>query len=231
MEKKIIFIPASEEKEFKYLDKPKPAKNFLPIWWKKNDFFQKNELGDLIVPPEPTFKGCMPFLDSLTTGYMAYTTQELYVSNKNNVITIDWNNSPEPLILRKSKTDGVPVPIGCNEMHFAWHFHYGFVLPKGYSALFTHPLNRHDLPFVSSSGIIDEGCWWSGKFSFWLKNDFEGIIPKETPIIQIIPFKRENWISELRPDLIERSQKEVNEKNNYFYGFYKKFIKKEKSFK
>ena len=185
----------------------------------------------MIIPPGPTFKGCMPFLDSLTTGYMAYTTQDLYVTNKNNIITIDWRNAPQPLALRKSKTEGLPVPPGCNEMHFAWFFHYGIVLPKGYSALFTHPLNRHDLPFVSSSGIIDEAVWWSGKFSFWVKNDFEGIIPKETPFIQIIPFKRENWTSELRPDLIERSQKEAFNKNNYFYGFYKKFIRKEKSFR
>ena len=230
MKNKIIFIPQSNLKEFQYSNKPKPAKNFLPIWWKKNDFFEKNDSGEKLIPPKPTFKGCMPFLDSLTTGYMGYTTQELYVSNNDNNITINWPNSPEPLILRKTKTDGLPVPPGCNEMHFAWYFNYGLLLPKGYSALFTHPLNRYDLPFISSSGIIDEECLWPGKFSFWLKNDFEGTIPRETPIIQIIPFKRENWISEVRPDLIDCAEKKFYERNNYFYGFYKKFIKQEKFF-
>jgi len=232
MKNKIIFIPftfTQNDKESKYLEKPKPAKNFLPIWWKKNDFFEKNDNGESTVPPLPTFKGCMPFLDSLTTGYMAYTTQELYVSNNKN-LEINWSNLPEPLILRKKETDGIPVPAGCSEFHFAWNFNFGFFLPKGYSALFTHPLNRHDLPFISSSGIIDEGCWWSGRFSFWLKKDFSGIIPINTPIVQIIPFKRENWISELRPDLKKDAEKKLNEKNNYFYGFYKKFIRQEKSF-
>jgi hypothetical protein len=229
MKNKIIFIPGKSIKNNKYFEKPKPAKNFLPVWWKKNDFFEKKDDGELILPPNPSFKGCMPFLDSLTTGYIAYTTQELHVSNKNG-ITISWNNLPEPLILRKTTTEGLPVPIGCSEMHFAWHFHYGMMLPKGYSALFTHPLNRYDLPFITSSGIIDEGVLWEGQFSFWIKENFNGIIPINTPIVQIIPFKTENWVSELRTDLIEYAEKKHNEKSNYIYGFYKKFIRKEKSF-
>jgi hypothetical protein len=229
MKNKIIFIPGRSIKNNKYFEKPKPAKNFLPIWWKKTNFFEKNNNGELVVPPIPTFKGCMPLLDSLTTGYMAYTTQELYVSDKDGT-TINWNNAPEPLLLRKTTTDGLPVPIGCSEAHFAWNFHYAIMLPKGYSALFTHPLNRYDLPFITSSGIVDEGVSWEGRFSFWIKENFNGIIPINTPIVQIIPFKTENWTSELRTDLIEYSEKKHNEKLNYFYGFYKKFIRKEKSF-
>jgi hypothetical protein len=86
------------------------------------------------------------------------------------------------------------------------------------------------LPFITSSGIIDEEVLWEGSFSFWIKENFNGIIPINTPILQIIPFKRENWASELRTDLIEYAEKKHYEKSNYFYGFYKKFISKEKSF-
>jgi hypothetical protein len=33
-------------------------------------------------------------------------------------------------------------------------------------------------------------------FPFLLKKGFEGIIPAGTPLAQIIPFKRDNWVSE-----------------------------------
>jgi len=30
-----------------------------------------------------------------------------------------------------------------------------------------------------------------------MKNNFEGLIPKGTPVIQVIPFKRDNWKSNI----------------------------------
>jgi len=235
MKNKILFIPISTSGDLKNnfnLKKPEPAKNFLPTWWKEQELTVKNENKEDFIPPQLSFKGCMPFLDSLTAGYMLSTHQDIYVSKQNNTHFFNWNIGPDPMTIR----DGgkvlttLPTPDGCSEVHYAWRANFGILLPKGYSMLITHPFNRNDLPFISSSGIIDEGVPWPGQFSFWIKKDFTGLIPQGTPIAQIIPFKRENWNSELRVDLIEQTQNKRIERDKHFFGFYKKFIRQEKKF-
>ena len=230
MKNKILFIPADTELESTTLvEKPNSAKSYLPVWWKEQKLTLQDKENQEFIPPSLSFKACMPFLDSLISGYMLSTYQDIYVSNRNGVQTLNWNVQPTPLVQRDN-TKSLPVPSGCNDVHFAWRMHFGILIPKGYSMLITHPFNRHDLPFVTSSGIIDEGVHWGGNFSFWMKKDFEGLIPKDTPYAQILPFKRENWNSELRKDLIEESIKKRREKNRHFSGFYKKFIRQEKKF-
>ena len=231
MKNKIMFIPPLENlNSLAALEKPKPAKNFLPIWWKKGNLTLKDENNNELVPKQLSFKGCMPFLDSLLCGYMLSTYQDIYVSNQNGRISLNWKVGPDPAIYRDIPEAGLPIPAGCSKTHFAWRINFGIIVPKNYSILFTHPLNRHDLPFTSSSAIVDEGVHWPGVFSFWIKENFEGLIPQGTPIAQLIPFKRENWISELRSDLSNEAEKRVHEKNKHFFGFYKNFIRQEKKF-
>jgi hypothetical protein len=60
--------------------------------------------------------------------------------------------------------------------------------------MFCNPANRFDLPFQTITGIVD--CdKYPGQvhFPFFLKEGFTGIIPKGTPIVQIIPIKRDSW--------------------------------------
>jgi hypothetical protein len=50
------------------------------------------------------------------------------------------------------------------------------------------------LPFTTLSGIHDtDGGLHEGKIPFYIKSDFEGIIPAGTPIMQLIPIKRDSW--------------------------------------
>jgi hypothetical protein len=47
-------------------------------------------------------------------------------------------------------------------------------------------------------GIIDsDKVTTSGLIPFFIKNDFVGVVPEGTPYLQIIPFKREDWESEI----------------------------------
>jgi hypothetical protein len=65
--------------------------------------------------------------------------------------------------------------------------------------LLTHPLNREDLPFHVTSGIIDSDVFFNaGNIPFFIKEDFEGVIPKGTPIAQLIPIKRYDWKMQIR---------------------------------
>jgi hypothetical protein len=235
MTKKIIFnIPTRHNPESKYIkDIPQPASKFMPEWWKnsKIDRSESSAINSLV--SNLTFKSCVPFLDSLTTGYMVSTHQDIFVEDSKhdpNLPFFTWNVGPEPMIVRPSTQD-LPVPAGHYDVHCAWKFLYGMQLPKGYSALFTHPLNRFDLPFTTVSGIIDRGVMWSGKFTFWLKKDFRGLIPAGTPFIQIIPFKNENWKSEKDEDVEDVAGQMSHDSERVFSGYYKKNIHYRKSYK
>jgi hypothetical protein len=71
-------------------------------------------------------------------------------------------------------------------------------LPEGYSALYAHPLNRFELPFVTTSGIVDnDKDHLPGTMPFFFLKGITGILPAGTPYAQIIPFRREHWQSEV----------------------------------
>ena len=60
--------------------------------------------------------------------------------------------------------------------------------------LFTHPLNREDLPFRTLSGMVDCDRWRDGLVHFpalWIDPNFEGVLPAGTPVAQAIPIRRE----------------------------------------
>jgi len=143
----------------------------------------------------PTVKHCMPFLDGMAGGYMISLEADLDVKIIRGEVKIFTEKAPIFGERVPGATDPMPVPLGCIKRHFHWIQQTIVQLPIGYSALYTHPLNRFDLPFVTLSAIIDDRIK-NGNIPFFIKEGFEGVIEKGTPIIQIIPFKRENWESE-----------------------------------
>jgi hypothetical protein len=70
-------------------------------------------------------------------------------------------------------------------------------LPKGFSLLVTHPVNRRDLPFTTLTGLVDADSYHDNFIHFpayWEEPDFSGTLPKGTPVAQCIPINRENWV-------------------------------------
>lgn len=148
-----------------------------------------------VVTSNPTVKHCMPFLDAMTGGYMITLETDLDIKIVRGEIKIFGEDAPIFGERVPAATDPMPVPHGYSKRHFHWIQQTVVKAPDGYSLLYTHPLNHWELPFITLSAIIDDRCK-NGNVPFFLKEGFEGIIEKGTPIIQIIPYKRENWESE-----------------------------------
>jgi hypothetical protein len=69
-------------------------------------------------------------------------------------------------------------------------------MPAGYSLLITHPFNRHDLPFVTLTGLVDADSYIDNFINFpayWRDTAFSGVLPKGTPVAQCVPVKRDSW--------------------------------------
>lgn len=230
--KKINFFPKNLNAEI-LVDRPEPSKNFVPSWYKKipafeNNKFTVNEFGE----SNNTVKLCTPFSDSFSMGYIQKLWADVYIESREDKIYYSSSMEYSPMSHRETFTE-IPIDKSFYQYEFTWKMQWIPKLPPGYSILYTHPLNRTDLPFYSLTGIVDSDKFYhegQGNHPFYIKKDFLGKIPYGTPIVQIIPFKRENWVS---------SFEEFEEKNivipkilkKQFYGVYKKNFWSKKSFR
>jgi hypothetical protein len=237
--KKIIFYPKSEKVKQTI---PCPQIVSAPKWFKEIPIYEKNinlNLDNKLIVENGqanyTAKACMPFLDSLTTGYSFNLWCDIQVRiNTDGSPRITWANTDDDLspVIGRLEPKGFSVPNGFNSLIFSWISAWGIKTPRGYSCILTHPFNRTDLPFLTTTGIMDTDRWgiW-GNQPFHLQKDFEGVIEAGTPIIHVYPFKRDNWKFEINDDLTEWANYENIRRTSKFRGYYKNKYWNKKSFK
>lgn len=202
--KKIQFIPKSEE-AYHLVPPPEPAAKNMPDWWKEIPAFKNGSkpLYGSDGQVDATVKLCIPFADTLRTGYIQHSWCDIHIKKTGyNGSTFDFYSSGLPPIMGVRQQSDLQNKTTNDFYSGECVFKSQWMpkLPKGYSALITHPFNREELPFVTLSGIIDADKYFfdnDGNHPFLLKRDFEGTIPKGTPLYQIIPFKRDDWKSEV----------------------------------
>jgi hypothetical protein len=214
-------------------DYPIPAKLNIPEWYKNLEHTILNK----------TVKGCMPFLDTLTTGYLLKIPQDFHirhnVDNKNEKGEI-FKDSFQTFGLHDqssilgakyiSLNSGVDVhPIkqleGSSLINKNKNLPFYKILnpwkiktPKGYSCLFVPPLNNHDDRFSIIPGIVDTDIFPNEiNFPIVINGDkypvLETTIKKGTTYVQVIPFKRDNWKMKFK----SRIQKDI-QNSRIFYG-------------
>ena len=205
--------------------KPGPILKTIPDWYKKADRFAQNPMtGEPWEMPNgggkvPTWKACPAIYDIMGSGYTYKTPCDIEFTEKNGTIfakVLDEQNK-DILQDRMPMPQFVP-PKGYHEKHFAWWADWAVELPEGYSALYTQPFNRFELPFLTTSGIIDnDKVHLPGTMPFFVVKGFTGVIPAGTPYAQILPFKRENWESEVEVAIPPQEMFKRNQENSMKY--------------
>jgi hypothetical protein len=200
-------------------DYPEPIKLNTPKWFKNLNNGIKNM----------TIKHCMPFLDSLTTGYLLKLPIDLSI--KHNVLndegqrfsSMDFKRFPESVEIQvNNDSNSFPHPVdqakgapfikknlnfGIYKIVNPWKIE----TPPGYSCLFVPPLNNCDDRFSIISGIVNTDSHKVNiNFPFTINGDkypvLDTIFSKGTPYVQIIPFKRESWKMEIGEDKIKNKE-------------------------
>ena len=214
-------------KENSYLN-PSAAKKNVPEWFSQSSRFWFPEVKDTL-----SFKACPALVDAFLSGYVLKTPCDIYfyeiIDPDGNTLVIPRTEPGyEDFCGVRPDMVGFPKPNGFDK-HFHWYPNWMPGLEDGYSALYVSPLNRFDLPFVTVSGIIDNDKMDTpGLMPFFLKEGFLGLIPKGTPYVQIIPYKREEWDSNERmysqEEIFERHQYQANKFRVPEGGAYKKKV-------
>jgi hypothetical protein len=237
---KISFIPSLENFKDVYTA-PVPAITMVPEWYKSltlygdtNDIKNLNPVNH--VGTDGTLvdtKKCMPMFDALTSGYYYLLEDDLHVAlNDDGFPTLTWKG--DVMLVDKRPTLQIPVPGNCHQLHFGFRMNWFYRTPPGHSVLVTHPMNRYDLPFYTLSGMVDSDIWGLPVFfSFFLKRDFIGTIPKGTPIMQFIPFKRDEWEIEIKTDKksIEEEEFKAEKRRTMVTGYYKEDVWQKKEYR
>lgn len=215
---------------------PKPTSKSMPEWFRQADRFAKNDhTGEYYIGPDkgkiPTFKACPALFDGFVSGYTLHTPCdiEFFINENGNISSKIEDKKYKDFVSSRPPMPQFIHPHGYYKHHFAWFPDWAIKLPKGYSAIYLSPMNRYDLPFITVEGIIDnDSVDLLGLMPFFIQDNFTGILPAGTPYAQIIPFKRENWESEIIIENMQTLMKK-NMENSRFYrvpngGVYKNKI-------
>ena len=187
------------------LPPPIPAVEGLPGWFKAlpQKAFNPTTQGE-----SQTVKRCPPFIDAMTYGFLIPLPCDVRVSNGefswdfNVPVNAVDNFTRSPIAFHDpSQVAGTPFH---EEDRFIVKFNnfWSIEAPPDYSLLFTHPVNRADLPFTTITGLVDGDLYRDSRVNFpahWHDVNFEGTLPKGTPVVQCIPVKRERWRSRVEP--------------------------------
>jgi len=208
---------------------PKPAKSFIPEWYQKTkSYIEKKEVTER--GTSATIKKCVPVLDILSAGYIIPTWSDIWVTKKDNERVLITHNSvmkiethPKPQIENHPERKN-------NDVAFKFLNPWSIKTPLGYSCLFVAPFHNPNPYFEALSALVDTDDYSVPvNLPFFLKSDdFEGLIPAGTPLIQVIPFKRENWKMSFgnREDEINAAKREVELKTLLFNSYRRLFWRK-----
>lgn len=184
---------------------PSPAILNIPTWFKDTSLRIRGEQRDGLSngnsqAPNTTIKGCSPFLDAFGFGYIYTLALDVEIRDNEKGKDFNWRAKGDFLTMHdRDQAPLTPPPMGGEKEIVKWMNAFFIKTPPGYSCLFTHPLNRNELPFRTFSGVVDTDSYnLPVHFPFQLVSKEKNfIIEKGTPICQIIPFKREDWKSSI----------------------------------
>jgi hypothetical protein len=181
------------------LPRPIPAVRGLPDWFKSMPAkaFSATSGKDAL-----TVKKCPPFIDAMIYGFLIPLAIDLEVRDGE----FSWDFTvPQGYVSEFSHSPidfhdpgqvaGTPF-FEDDRFIIKFNSFWTIEAPAGYSLLFTHPVNRSDLPFTTLTGLVDCDTFHDSPLNFparWHDAEFNGVLPKGTPIAQCLPVKRESW--------------------------------------
>lgn len=181
---------------------PMPAVRGLPSWLKS---MPSQAFNSVVADQGDTVKRCPPFVDAMTSGFLIPLLCDVRIENGE----FSWDNElpaggslayPRSPISFHDPSQAADTPLfDADRFLIKFNSVWTIEAPAGYALLFTHPVNRFDLPFTTLTGLVDCDHYRDAWIHFpaqWRDEGFSGVLPKGTPIAQCFPVKRETWVAE-----------------------------------
>lgn len=185
----IEFLCRPEDKGV--IAEPVPARSIQPAWFKQLPGLDREELS--ATNNGLTVKRCVPFLDALSIGWILplAATVRLQISDGGSKVVAGWEFDRE-MVSTHSPHQAAGNPYQPRPM-MKFHNPWTIRTASGWSCLLVAPLNRPDGVVEVLSGVVDTDIYTSPvNFPFVaIAGDGVHTLAKGTPIVQVIPFRRE----------------------------------------
>ena len=202
---------------------PVPAALGLPAWFKA---MPQQAFNTALARETDTVKRCPPFVDAMTSGFLIPLICDVKVENGE----FSWDNElpaggsvgfvRSPIGFHDpSQVTGTPL-LDTDRFMIKFHNVWTIEAPPGFSLLFTHPVNRFDLPFTTITGMVDCDLYhdaWIHFPAYWHDANFNGVLPKGTPVAQCFPIRRDKWTARTAAFTEEETQR-VHDTTNAVFG-------------
>ena len=239
--KNAVQFVSSLPKMVNVFPEPEPASMNVPDWYKKQLSYHENDKTPKNGSQTLTIKKCMAISDAMLSGYVLKAPCDIY---------IDTTNEEDPVYqMANNLTFSRPITgsheeYQYNEMPIDKDFYVKKLLRvnmiwlvktmPGYSCMFLNPLLGDKSPLNAIPGVIDTDTFYPvGLFSFLVKKNYKGTIKKGTPLLQVIPFKREDYSHELVQDndILNKITRQGLSLRTVFNSGYKKLFWKPKKYR
>lgn len=219
----------------KVLEPPVLASTILPDWYKKMEKYigGSKEVSQQTGMLNTTVKACMPVFDILSAGYMFTNQVEVNFVKNETGYDVSWTSNTLKAIESHPTSQYSTLKVPDEYHNWAYKFINPWVMqtPKGYSTLFIQPAHHDNLPFTVLPAIVDTDKHPKPvNFPFFIRKDFEGILPMGMPIIQAIPFKRDEWgietFTEVNPEFNQswdRAEGKIMNRYKHFFRTVKRW--------
>lgn len=195
------------------LARPLPARHALPDWLRDMPGMAYSDVHGQDVR---TVKHCPPFIDAMAHGFIIPLPCDVTV--RNGILSWDWSLPALSVEAhpRSPISFHVPAQVTATPFHDAetvivkFNSFWTIELEPGYSLFATHPINRADLPFRLLTGLIDCDRFSDVGVLFpavWTDRDFNGVLPRGTPVAQCFPIARAPLDLHWEPFSTERARR------------------------
>jgi hypothetical protein len=169
------------------IPEPYPAARHIPEWF--TNLSPEGSTEKRILDHFPPFSGAM------TAGYIIPAPGDLR-------ITFDYGFTPvgEYQFLAQHARAQYAGSSFAGRTVVKFYNPWIIVTPPDYVCLITAPINRFEMPFVALTGIVETGQYYAEVAlpmicMMALGETYD--VRRGTPMIQVIPFRREDWTSRL----------------------------------
>lgn len=224
---KIAFLCQPEDEGV--IAPPVAAKTHLPEWFRRLPAVDKSKYA--ASDTGLTVKRCMPFIDAMTTGFVLplAATVRLDIRDNGQTVTAGWDFDRTMVSNHGAhQVAGHPAnPSPPCKFHNYWSIR----TPKGWSCLFVAPLNRVNPVFEPVAGIVDTDTYTAPIHVPFFARAADGLyeLEKGTPLVQVIPFKRD--ATALTAEIRAETPSEALSRSKVFRntlaatGWYRKFAR------
>lgn len=176
---------------------PVPARTKLPDWFKRLPAVTPDQQS--ITDTGLTVKRCMPFLDAMMEGWIIPLAATVKMEIRDGGATVDTGWQFDRTLVSNHgvhQVAGNPQePRPPNKFHNFWSIRTA----PGWSCLFVPPLNRPHPAFECFAGVVDTDAYVAPIHFPFVATGEDGlhVLERGTPLIQVIPFKREAITAEI----------------------------------